>query len=425
MALTALTALTASTASTASNKLASRRIALGVSGGIACYKAADILRRLQDLGADVFVVMTPNARQFVTPLTFRALSGHHVYVDMFEGRERGDQFERPFDHIFEAESIDLLLVAPATASAIARMASGLADDFLTTFHLAVRAPVLVAPAMNTRMWEHPSVGENLRTLRGRGVRVVPPDVGRMACETYGPGRLADVGKIVEEVVALLSRGRDLEGRRLLVTAGPTVADIDPVRFISNRSSGKMGYAIAHAVRDRGGEVVLVSGPTDLEFPGVIRVRSTAEMRDAVLGQMGGVDAVDAVIKAAAPLDFQPEVEAAQKIKKGQDLQIRFEPAPDILREIGQSKNGAILVGFAAETERHLEFGLEKLRSKNLDLIVVNPVGGPESAFASDTNRGVIVDSEGNQEELPPMTKNEMAHRILDRVVALLAKDTER
>ena len=393
-----------------------RKIALGVSGGIACYKAAELLRRLQDRGFDVVVIMTPNARQFVTPLTFRALSGHPVYIDMFAGREPGDQFDGPFEHIFQAESVDLFLVAPATASCLARMASGIADDFLTAFHLAVTAPVVVAPAMNARMWEHPSVQENLRRLRDRGVRVIPPDVGRMACETYGPGRLAEVGRIVGEVSVLLSRGRDLEGRRVLVTAGPTLEDIDPVRYISNRSSGKMGYAIAHAVRDRGGEAILVSGPTDLGFPGVIRVRTTAEMRNAVLANLTDVDVV---IKAAAPLDFTLRAAAPQKIKKASGLDLRLEPAPDILRELGESKNGRVLVGFAAETARHIESGMEKLRSKNLDLIVVNPVEGPESAFDSDTNRAVIIDSGGKQEELPLMSKQEMAHRILDRVVGLL------
>lgn len=398
----------------ASTQLGGRKVALGVSGGIACYKAAEVLRRLQDQGIDVFVIMTPHARQFVTPLTFRALSGHPVYIDLFEGV--GDQIEGPFDHIFRAEDIDLFLVAPATASVIARMASGIADDFLTTFHLAVQAPVIVAPAMNTRMWEHPSVAANLKTLRSRGVHVIPPDSGRMACETVGPGRLAAVETIVSEAVALLSRCRDLEGRRVLVTAGPTVADIDPVRFLSNRSSGKMGYAIAEAARQRGGEVTLVSGPTDLDFPGVVRVRTTPEMRDAVLDRMAGVDVV---IKAAAPLDFGIASPASQKIRKGAGLDLRFEPAPDILAELGRSKNGTILVGFAAETEHHVESGLEKLRAKNLDLIVVNPVGGPESGFDSDMNQGVILDAAGGQEALSVMSKPEMAHRILDRVVTLL------
>jgi phosphopantothenoylcysteine decarboxylase/phosphopantothenate--cysteine ligase len=400
----------------ASREPAGRRVVLGVSGGIACYKAAEILRRLQDLDIDVRVIMTPNARQFVTPLTFSALSGHRVYVDMFGRGEAGAQFDGPFDHIFEAESTDLFLVAPATAGTIARMATGIADDFLTTFSLAVQAPLVIAPAMNARMWAHAAVQENLRVLRGRGARVVPPEVGRMACNTYGPGRLAEVDAIVGEVRAILERKRDLEGRRVLVTAGPTVADIDPVRFISNRSSGKMGYAIAQAVKDRGGEVVLVSGPSDLEFPGVVRVRSTSEMREAVIGRLSGIDVV---IKAAAPLDFQPVEVATGKIKKTSGLEIAFEPAPDILAELGKSKNGAILVGFAAETERHLEYGLEKLREKNLDLIVVNPAAGPDAAFDRDMNRGVIIDAGGGREDLPEMSKPEMAHRILDRVVRLL------
>src|SRR6058998_2582598 len=239
------------------------KVALGVSGGIACYKSAEILRRLQDRGVDVVVLMTKNATQFVTPLTFRALSGNKVYVDLFEGPSSGSDFEGAFDHILIAQSIDLFLIAPATAGCIARLAAGLADDFLTTFHLAVKAPVVLAPAMNTRMWEHASVQANLRTLISRGVRVIEPETGEMACRTYGPGRLASVDVIVDYVSHLAGRGLDLKGRRILVTAGPTVEDIDPVRYISNRSSGKMGYALAEAARNRGAEVVLVSGPTGL------------------------------------------------------------------------------------------------------------------------------------------------------------------
>src|SRR5215813_3199995 len=253
------------------------KIALGVSGGIACYKAAEILRRLQDRGFDVTVLMTKGAAQFVAPLTFRALSGNKVYMDIFEGPRSGGDFEGAFDHILVAQSIDLFLIAPATADCIARLAAGLADDFLTTFHLAVTAPVVIAPAMNTRMWEHASVQANLHTLIDRGVHVIQPEVGQMACRTYGPGRLAPVEEIVEYVSALLNRPRDFEGRKVLVTAGPTIEDIDPVRFISNRSSGKMGYAIAQAARDRGANVVLVSGPTELRFSGMIRVRTTEEM----------------------------------------------------------------------------------------------------------------------------------------------------
>src|SRR5262249_25113259 len=230
------------------------------SGGIACYKAAEIVRRLQDRDVDVTVLMTKTATQFVTPLTFRALSGQKVYVDLFEGTRSGSDFEGAFDHILVAQSIDLFLIAPATADCIARLAAGIADDFLTTFHLAVTAPVVLAPAMNTRMWEHPSVQPNLRTLRGRGVHIIDPEVGQMACRTYGPGRLAPVEEIVECVVTILNRTHDLEGRKVVVTAGPTVEDIDPVRYISNRSSGKMGYAIAEAARNRGANVVLISGP---------------------------------------------------------------------------------------------------------------------------------------------------------------------
>jgi len=395
------------------------KIALGVSGGIACYKAAEILRRLQDRGFDVVVAMTKGATQFVTPLTFRALSGHKVYVDMFDGAATGGDFDGAFDHILVAESVDLFLVAPATADCIAKLAAGMANDFLTTFHLAVTAPVVIAPAMNTRMWQHPSVQANLRTLETRGVRVIAPETGLMACKTVGPGRLAPVETIVDFVSDLLARKADLQGRRILVTAGPTVEDIDPVRFISNRSSGKMGFAIARAAADRGADVTLISGPTEIEFPNVIRVRSTEEMRRAVVDHFDGVDVV---IKAAAPLDFRPATQAQQKLKKSSaDANIQLEATPDILLELGKRKNGKILVGFAAETENLQKNGQEKLKAKNLDLIVINPVGGPDSGFASDTNRATILDANGGVQEIPLVSKSAMADAILDRVVELLSK----
>jgi phosphopantothenoylcysteine decarboxylase/phosphopantothenate--cysteine ligase len=393
------------------------KVALGVSGGIACYKAAEIVRRLQDRGIDVTVLMTKAATQFVTPLTFRALSGHKVYVDIFEASHSGGDFEGAFDHILVAQSIDLFLVAPATADCIARLAAGMADDFLTTFHLAVTAPVVVAPAMNTRMWEHASVQANIQTLTARGVHVIQPEVGQMACRTYGPGRLAPVEEIVDFVTGILNRPRDLEGRKVLVTAGPTVEDIDPVRYISNRSSGKMGYAIAQAARDRGASVVLVSGPGGLQFPGMIRVRTTEEMRHAVLESSSDADVV---IKAAAPLDFRPVTVAPQKIKKGSaGLTLHLERTADILQELGSHKNGKVLVGFAAETENHVRNGLEKLKAKNLDLIVVNSVSGPDSAFDSDMNHATLIDASGHVEEIPLVRKRVMADKILDRVVQLL------
>jgi phosphopantothenoylcysteine decarboxylase/phosphopantothenate--cysteine ligase len=393
------------------------KVALGVSGGIACYKSAEILRRLQDRGVDVTVLMTKGATQFVTPLTFRALSGNKVYVDIFEGPRSGGDFEGAFDHILVAQSIDLFLVAPATADCIAKLAAGFADDFLTTFHLAVTAPVVIAPAMNTRMWDHGSVQANLKTLRGRGVHIIDPEVGQMACRTYGPGRLAPVEEIVEFVMSILNRRRDLQGRKVLVTAGPTVEDIDPVRYITNRSSGKMGYAIAEAARSRGAQVVLVSGPSELQFPNTVRVRTTEEMRRAVIENSAGADVV---IKAAAPLDFRPRVVAPQKIKKKTaDLTLELEPTTDILKELGSTKNGKVLVGFAAETENHIQNGLEKLKAKNLDLIVVNPASGPDSAFDSDMNHATIIDRSGHAEEIPLVSKLAMADKILDRVVQLL------
>jgi len=393
------------------------KIALGVSGGIACYKAAEILRRLQDRGFDVAVVMTKGAAQFVTPLTFRALSGNKVYMDIFEGASTGADPSSAYDHIFLAQATDLFLVAPSTADCIAKMAAGIADDFLTTFHLAVKSPVVIAPAMNTRMWEHPSVQENLSVLERRGVRIIPPETGRMACNTYGPGRLAPVETIVETVAEILARSQDLKGRRVLVTAGPTVEDIDPVRFLSNRSSGKMGYAIANAALARGAEVTLISGPSSLTFPGVIRVRSTADMRREVLHRF---DDADAVIMAAAPLDFRPAAVAPQKIKKAKGKSaIDLEPTADILQELGTRKNGKVLAGFAAETENFIQNARAKLKGKNLDMIVVNPVGGPDSGFDSDTNRASIIDAKGVR-DIPLMSKSKMADTILDRVAALLA-----
>ncbi len=393
------------------------KIALGVSGGIACYKAAELLRRLQDRDFDVVVAMTKGAAQFVTPLTFRALSGHKVYVDMFESPVTGGDFDGVFDHIFLAESIDLFLIAPATADCIAKLAAGIANDFLTTLHLAVTAPLVIAPAMNTRMWEHASVQANLRTLETRGARIILPETGLMACKTVGPGRLAPVETIVDYVSALLAKKKDLKGRRILVTAGPTVEDIDPVRFISNRSTGKMGFAIARAAQDRGAEITVVAGPTDIEFPNAIRVRSTEEMRKAVADRL---DSVDVVIKAAAPLDFRPKHVSANKLKKSRtDGTFEFEATPDILHELGRRKNGKVLVGFAAETEDLLKNGMKKLKEKNLDLIVINPVGGPDSGFASDTNRATILDAEGNAEDVPLVAKSVLADAILDRVVSLL------
>jgi phosphopantothenoylcysteine decarboxylase/phosphopantothenate--cysteine ligase len=395
------------------------KIALGVSGGIACYKAAEILRRLQDRGFDVAVVMTRGATKFVTPLTFRALSGNKVYLDIWEGAESDAEPSSAYDHIFLAQAIDLFLIAPATADCIARMAYGIADDFFTTFYLAVQSPVVVAPAMNTRMWEHASVQANLQTLESRGARIIPPETGRMACNTYGPGRLASVDSIVGYVAALLEKSGELKGKRFLVTAGPTAEDIDPVRFITNRSSGKMGFAIAQAARARGAEVSLVSGPSALTFPGVVRVRTTEEMRRAVAERY---DNVDAVIMAAAPLDFRPKNVSAQKIKKAQAIPaIDLEHTPDILQELGARKNGKVLVGFAAETEDLSKNARAKLKAKNLDFIVVNPVGGPDSGFDSDTNQASIIDKAGAVQEIPLQSKSNMAEIILDRVTELLGK----
>jgi phosphopantothenoylcysteine decarboxylase/phosphopantothenate--cysteine ligase len=396
------------------------KVALGVTGGVAAYKAAELVRRLQQERLDVQVVMTRSATEFVTPLTFAALTGNKVITGMFEQESGGPaNVESAIEHIAIAQRIHLLLVAPATANTIARFAGGIADDFLSTLYLATTAPVIVAPAMNVNMWNHPATQENLTRLRARGVRVVEPDEGYLACGTTGPGRLASLEAILQVVREVLGLRHDLDGETVLVTAGPTLEDIDPVRYIGNRSSGRMGYALADAAARRGAKVILVSGPTHLDAPdGVERVdvRSAEEMRRAVLDR---APKCSVVIKAAAVADFRPAAPRSKKIKRGKEpLKLELEPTADILGELGKMKNGLVLVGFAAETGNVAENARAKLREKGLDILVANDVTQEGAGFDADTNVVTLFTRGGGEVELPKLTKAEVADRVLDEVVRL-------
>jgi phosphopantothenoylcysteine decarboxylase / phosphopantothenate---cysteine ligase len=396
------------------------RIALGVTGGVAAYKAAELVRRLQQEKLDVQVVMTRSAQEFITPLTFAALTGQKVITEMF-GRDDAApaNVESAIEHIAVAQRIDLLLVAPATADILGHFAHGIAGDFLSTLYLATKAPVVVAPAMNVNMWEHPATQENLATLRARGVHVVNPDEGYLACGMTGAGRLAATEAIVEKVRDVLGLRRDLEGQTVLVTAGATREDIDPVRFLTNRSSGKMGYALAEAAARRGAHVVLVSGPTDLRVPESvdwIPVRSTEEMRNAVRERAAEANVI---IMAAAVSDYRPAAARSQKMKRGEErLVLELEPTPDILAELGREKGGRILVGFAAETTNVAENARGKLAHKGADMIVANDVTQEGAGFDTDTNVVTLFLRDGREVPLPKLTKFEVANRILDQVLTL-------
>ena len=390
-------------------------VVLGVTGCIGAYKACEILRELQRREVDVHVAMTEAAKRFVTPMTFEALSRHPVFHDQWEpgsGEIR---------HIGLADAAELLLVAPATANILGKMARGIADDTLSTLHLATRAPVVVSPAMNVNMFEHPAVQENLAILRARGVTVVEPGSGYLACGWLGKGRLAETEEIVEAVMAVLRCRRDLVGETVLVTAGPTVEDVDPVRFVSNRSSGRMGYRIAEAARDRGARVVLVSGPTSLAPPGgmeVVVVRSAEEMRSAVEER---VAAATVVIAAAAVSDYRPASTARSKLKKAEGaLTLELVRTPDILAGLGAAKGERTLVGFAAETEDLVANARKKLQGKNLDLVVANDVSAPGAGFGGEMNAAVLLRRDGGRVDVPLVAKRELAERILDEVRALRA-----
>lgn len=396
------------------------RITLGVTGGIAAYKSAELVRRLQDEGHSIQVVMTRAAREFITPLTFAALSGQRVITDLFSHEPIGaGSLESAIDHIAVAQRTDLLLVAPATADALAKFAGGIADDFLTTLYLASSAPVVVAPAMNVNMWQHAATQENLTKLKARGVRIVQPSEGYLACGMIGSGRLAEQEEILKAVRETLQAQQDLSGETILVTAGPTCEDIDPVRFLTNRSSGKMGYAVAAAARRRGAKVALVSGPTALETPeGVERVdvRSAGEMQRAVQARFS--DCTIAVF-AAAVADYRPAEHSNQKIKRGQEsLTLRLEPNADILATAAREKGERLVVGFAAETGRVAENARKKLTQKNVDLIVANNVTAEGAGFDHDTNIVALFSCDGRDLPLPKLSKAEVAHRILDEVLRL-------
>jgi len=396
------------------------RITLGVTGGIAAYKSAELVRRLQDEGHTIQVVMTRAAQEFITPLTFAALSGQRVIVDLFSTSARGENsLESAIDHIAVAQSTDLLVVAPATADILAKFARGIADDFLSTLYLASTAPVVAAPAMNVNMWQHEATQENLATLRARGVRIVEPNEGYLACGMTGPGRLASQVEILKAVEEVLRGGQDLDGERVLVTAGPTREDIDPVRFLSNRSSGKMGYAVARAAARRGAKVVLVTGPTALETPGGVEridVRSAEDMLRAVEARF---PECTLAIFAAAVADYRAVEPSESKIKRTQDaLTLRLEPNPDILATVAREKGERLVVGFAAETDNVAENARKKLAQKNADVMVANDVTAEGAGFDVDTNMVTLLSSDGRDLPLPRLTKAEVAERILDEVLRL-------
>jgi len=398
--------------------LANRSILLGVTGGIAAYKAVELLRLLKKDGADVTVVMTENARRFVGPATFQALSGRPVADDLWAWSPG-----MPIEHLALARGAELVIVAPATANSLAKMAAGIADDLLGTLLLAASAPVLVAPAMNTRMILHPATQKNLATLAARGVHIVPAETGALAAEEAGYGRLAAVETIHARVRELLLASRDLAGRRLLVTAGPTREGLDPVRFFSNRSSGKMGLAIAAAARGRGAEVTLVAGPISLPAPAgidVVPVVTAEQMREEVLARLDGADVV---VMAAAVADYRPSAPRPGKIKKAGrgKLVVELEPTPDILAEIGARRGPQVLVGFAAETGPPADAAMGKLAAKNLDLVVANDVSLPGAGFDTDTNQVEIFTRDGRRIAVPLAPKARVAERILDEVVALLGR----
>lgn len=394
--------------------LGNKRVVVCVSAGIAAYKAVEVVRLLQKEGADVWVAMTPGSKEFVGEMTFASISGHPVLSNLFlEGKDAS------IGHIEMAEKADVVVVAPATANLIGKLAHGIADDAVTTTMLAVTAPRLLCPAMNTHMYENRSVQRNIDILEGDGYHIVEPGVGEMACGTTGPGRLAEPATIVDRVKALLFP-KDLAGKRILISAGPTREAIDPVRYISNHSSGKMGYEIARAAEYRGASVTLVSGPVNLNAPmGVERlsVTSVDEMAEAIFARMAEADAI---IKVAAVADYRPKTRSDHKIKKqSDDMVIELAKNIDILKELGKRKTKQVLVGFAAETQSLAENARKKIEAKNLDMIVGNLVGDPSSGFGTDTNIVTFFHPDGRKEPFASMGKDQVAHELLDRVVALL------
>jgi phosphopantothenoylcysteine decarboxylase / phosphopantothenate---cysteine ligase len=396
------------------------KIALGVTGGVAAYKAAELVRRLQQEKLDVQVVMTRAAQEFITPLTFAALTGQKVITDLFSAAGAAPaNVESAIEHIAVAQRIDLLLVAPATADVLGKFAHGIAEDFLSTLYLATKAPVVVAPAMNVNMWDHPATQENVAALRARGVHVVNPDEGYLACGMTGAGRLAATETIAKKVCEVLGLRHDFAGHTVLVSAGPTCEDIDPVRFLTNRSSGKMGYALAEAAQRRGAHVILVSGPTELKIPeGVdwVPVRATEQMHRTVLER---AREANVAIMAAAVSDYRPAAAQDTKIKRGSGgFTLELEPTPDILAELGREKNNRVLVGFAAETNNVAENARGKLARKGADMIVANDVTLEGAGFDTDTNIVTFYLRDGREVPLPKMSKLDVANRILDQVLEI-------
>ncbi len=393
------------------------KVALGVSGGIAAYKAAEIVRLLQDRGVRVQVIMTRAAQEFIRPLTFAALSGEKVITEMFSAEYEPPNIDSAVEHISVAQSIDALLVAPATADVLAKFAHGIANDFLSTLYLATTVPVVIAPTMNVNMWNHEATQANLEILKKRGVKIVEPDSGYLACGMVGPGRLAENESIVAAMMEVLGAQQDLAGETVLITAGPTREKIDPVRYITNRSSGRMGYAIAEAALRRGGRVLLVSGPTALTAPGaaeITRVESAEEMSQAALKLLPHSSIV---IKTAAVSDYRPKATATQKIKRTGSMSLELEPTADIVAEIARLRESQIVIGFAAETQNVLENARKKLTSKSLDAIVVNDVSREGIGFDSDRNAVTII-THDEVIEVAETTKWDVAQRVLDEVVRL-------
>ncbi len=393
--------------------LQGKNIVLGVSGGIAVYKVVELLRLLTKAGADVHIIMSKNACEFVTPLTFQTLSGHPVHTDLFSLSQ-----EQEIDHISLADRADLFILAPATANLVGKISQGLADDLLTTSVMATKAPVLIVPAMNSNMYENPIYQRNQNDLAGLGYHILEPVNGALACGWDGQGKLPDPTVIFGAVESVLT-AKDMLGCHVLITAGPTREEIDPVRYISNYSSGKMGFAIATAAQQRGAQVILVSGPTNLTVPTGVRcipVISADEMYSVVFDHL---ENIDVVIKAAAVADYRPVDRSVQKMKKTADeLTLDLEKNPDILTELGQQKEDRVLVGFAAETERLLVHAAEKLQKKNLDLIVANDITQDGAGFDVDTNIVRLLHADGRVEELEKMSKSQVAQRLLDRVMVL-------
>jgi len=393
------------------------KVILGVCGGIAAYKAAEIVRLLQERGIRVQVVMTEAAQEFVRPLTFAALSGEKVITSMFHEGTDVPNIDSAVEHIAVAQSADALLVAPATADVLARFAQGIANDFLTTLYLATTAPVVVAPAMNVNMWNHPATQGNLEILKGRGVRVVEPGTGYLACGMTGPGRLAENDAIVAATLEALGASQELAGETVLITAGPTREKIDPVRYLTNRSSGRMGYALAEAALRRGARVLLVTGPTSLVPPGaaeITKVESAEEMRTAVLQHLSETTML---IMTAAVADYRPKSAAPHKIKRTGPVALELEPTSDILADVSRQKQSQIIVGFAAETQNVLENARKKLASKSLDAIVVNDVSREGVGFDSDRNAVTII-TQNEVVDVPETSKWDVAQRVLDQIVRL-------